>query len=322
MKAGQSLGDLITTVGRETDVDLIITGEFDALNSVAAGLRDPDANLLEDLAIETATRDTFARGSLSSSLGVPNAGFMLTGLDSDAAYDFRFFGSLRSNRDRVARYSVLGAGDPVVKDLMLARADEGQNTSRTADFSGIQPDRFGQIFIDLQPINGKHDGYVGIMELTVASRVLPGDFDGDETLSTSDIDLLAAAIRDRSTVSQFDINGDSIVSQDDNQHWVHEIKGTWFGDANLDGEFDSGDLVQVFQTEEYEDDIVMNSGWSDGDFNGDGEFDTGDLVFAFQDGGYEQGSRAAVAAVPKPTNLLITASWIALIGFCRHRTSH
>ena len=43
-----------------------------------------------------------------------------------------------------------------------------------------------------------------------------------------------------------------------------------FGDANLDGAFDSGDLVQIFATGEYEDDQSGNSTWADGDWNCDG----------------------------------------------------
>ncbi len=83
--------------------------------------------------------------------------------------------------------------------------------------------------------------------------------------------------------------------------------GTYFGDANLDGEFNSADLVQVFQAGEYEDGMENNSGWADGDWDGDGDFTSGDLVLAFQDGAYEQGPR--VAAVPEPT-----AVWILLVG--------
>lgn len=60
------------------------------------------------------------------------------------------------------------------------------------------------------------------------------------------------------------------------------------GDADYDGIFDSGDLVQLFQLGEYEDDLVGNSGWLSGDFNGDGEFDTADLVAAFALGTYRE----------------------------------
>jgi hypothetical protein len=67
------------------------------------------------------------------------------------------------------------------------------------------------------------------------------------------------------------------------------------GDANLDGGFDSQDLVRVFQTGEYEDGTLGNSSWAEGDWNGDGEFDSRDLVRAFQAGSYR--SAAAVNAV-------------------------
>ena len=59
------------------------------------------------------------------------------------------------------------------------------------------------------------------------------------------------------------------------------------GDANLDGSFDSTDLVVVFQAGEYEDEVTGNSTWEEGDWNGDSEFDSGDLVRAFQAGHYE-----------------------------------
>jgi hypothetical protein len=70
------------------------------------------------------------------------------------------------------------------------------------------------------------------------------------------------------------------------------------GDANLDGEFSSSDLVSVLASGTYEVDVP--SVWSSGDFNGDGRTNSGDLVTALAGGGYEAGPRAAVAAVPEP----------------------
>jgi hypothetical protein len=59
------------------------------------------------------------------------------------------------------------------------------------------------------------------------------------------------------------------------------------GDANLDGLFDSSDLVHLFQLGEYEDALAGNSSRATGDFDGDNEFDTSDLVLAFQAGTYQ-----------------------------------
>jgi hypothetical protein len=37
----------------------------------------------------------------------------------------------------------------------------------------------------------------------------------------------------------FDVNGDAGVDQQDLHIWVKDLKSTWFGDANLDGEFNA-----------------------------------------------------------------------------------
>jgi hypothetical protein len=59
------------------------------------------------------------------------------------------------------------------------------------------------------------------------------------------------------------------------------------GDANLDGIFNSADLIKVFQASEYEDGFNQNSSWADGDWDGDLEFTTADLVLAFRLGTYQ-----------------------------------
>ena len=95
------------------------------------------------------------------------------------------------------------------------------------------------------------------------------------------------------------------TSTEDLRIWVKDLKHTWFGDANLDGEFNSLDLVSLLQAGQYDDGISGNSTWSTGDWNADGEFDRADLVLALQDGGYGQGPRAAVAAVPEPSGVVL-----------------
>jgi hypothetical protein len=58
------------------------------------------------------------------------------------------------------------------------------------------------------------------------------------------------------------------------------------GDATLDGRFNSGDLVQIFQQGKYENGIPHSALWGDGDWDGDGMFTTSDLVLAFTFGQY------------------------------------
>jgi len=130
-----------------------------------------------------------------------------------------------------------------------------------------------------------------------------GDFNGDGQLTAADINDLTSAVRAGNTGAQYDLNGDSAVNDADRTVWVEDLKNTYFGDANLDGEFSSADFVAVFTIGQYEDGVANNSFWEGGDWNGDGEFSSSDFVTAFTAGGYEIGPRAAVASVPEPTSL-------------------
>ena len=97
---------------------------------------------------------------------------------------------------------------------------------------------------------------------------------------------------------------------------------TFFGDSNLDGEFNSGDLVAVFQAGEYENGVAANSTWATGDWNGDTEFDTRDLVFAFRDAGFEAGTRQQELAVPEPNSLLLSVLASLMLPDSTRRIGH
>ncbi len=62
------------------------------------------------------------------------------------------------------------------------------------------------------------------------------------------------------------------------------------GDVNDDGQFNSTDLVIVFQAGKYEDGIIANATYAEGDWNGDGDFTSADLIKAFQEGTYVSSS--------------------------------
>ena len=148
-----------------------------------------------------------------------------------------------------------------------------------------------------------------------------GDFDNDGLLTAADIDALTAQILAGSSDLAFDVNLDGTVNADDRSAWVEGLKKTYFGDANLDGEFSSADLVDVLAAGEYEDAMPLNSGWATGDWDGDGDFTTSDFVTALSGGGYEVGPRAAVAAaVPEPCSAVLLA--IGLLAVCRGRRQH
>jgi hypothetical protein len=145
------------------------------------------------------------------------------------------------------------------------------------------------------------------------SKATPGDFDGNSTLDAADIDLLNAEIRSGANNASFDLTQDNLVDQNDRTRWVKDLRKTWFGDANMDGEFNSADFVGVFQLGQYEDGVAGNSTWVSGDWNGDTEFDSADFVYAFQDGGYERGPLTAVANVPEPSLGVLIAGCLLFV---------
>lgn len=134
-----------------------------------------------------------------------------------------------------------------------------------------------------------------------------GDFDGNDTLDAADVDALTAEIRAGTNSASFDLDNNEIVNDEDLRVWVEDLLFTYFGDANLDGEFNSGDFVAVFSAGKFETGEAAT--WAEGDWNGDGVFGSGDFVKAFSGGGFELGPRPA-AAVPEPSTI-----GILLIGF-------
>ncbi|MEZ6120648.1 MAG: spherulation-specific family 4 protein [Pirellulaceae bacterium] len=136
----------------------------------------------------------------------------------------------------------------------------------------------------------------------------------DGQASVADIDSLIRAIRSDGPIQRhFDLDHNDQVDVVDLAELVEQRLGSYFGDANLDGEFNSSDFVQVFSAGQYEDAFVLNSNWASGDWNGDGEFDSADFVLAFAHGGYEQGPR--LQAVPEPKSwpfMIWLAFWAAI----------
>jgi hypothetical protein len=146
--------------------------------------------------------------------------------------------------------------------------------------------------------------------------VADGDLNDDNVFGVEDIDLLSVPTDDL----VFDMNRDGLMNEADRAFWIHVFADTFFGDANLDSEFNTSDLVAVFIAGEYEDTIEGNSTWSTGDWNGDGEFNTSDLVLAFQDGGYGKGPQDGANVVPEPSiECLLSLAGISVLIRKRRR---
>ncbi len=150
------------------------------------------------------------------------------------------------------------------------------------------------------------DVRLGYLELISSETIegVVGDVDSSGQVDIGDIDALSNAIFTQDTSPVFDLDRSSTVDLEDLSFLVEGVLNTWIGDVDLDGEFNTRDLVDLFQRGEYEDKLSQNSTWSDGDWNADLEFTSSDLVSAFQSSGYERGPRAAVA-VPEPDALCL-----------------
>ncbi len=120
------------------------------------------------------------------------------------------------------------------------------------------------------------------------------DFDRSGLLEPSDVNLLSEAIRQGSSDLRYDVDRNGRVDIQDRVSWLSQYGRSYLGDANLDGYFDSMDIVQVLQSGRYE--TSLQASWRSGDWNGDGEFNSSDLVTALASGAYER----AVASVPIP----------------------
>ena len=115
---------------------------------------------------------------------------------------------------------------------------------------------------------------------------LPADLNADGRADAQDIDFLTAEIMAGNSPPELDLNGDGMVDGQDREILIFDLLGSTFGDANLNGVFNSRDLVLLFQAGGYQDGIPGNAGWASGDWDGDGDFSSEDLLLAARRGNY------------------------------------
>ena len=224
-----------------------------------------------------------------------------------------------------AHYMAFGPGGPLwgtdlylvdeVPNHQLLRIDSSGNATvigagfqgNTVPYIAFGPD--GALYV-----SHNEDGV--IYRVSALPEPPPGDFNGDGILDIEDLRMLSAAIADGSAELQYDVDHSGLSDLQDRRHWVTDLRKTWIGDANLDGQFNSTDFVEVFQAGKFETNNA--AGWRHGDWDGDWRCSTSDFVMAFQDGGYEQGPRTALAAVPEPgASMLLVMGLLPWLLGCR-----
>ena len=125
-----------------------------------------------------------------------------------------------------------------------------------------------------------------ILHVVATSPEAGSDLNGDGALDGEDVDLLCRTIRSGSHPSSLDFDGDDQVNFQDMHRFLNAGFGSGLGDVNLDGRFDSTDLVMAFERGLYETGS-QTAAHVDGDWNCDGEFNSRDLVDAMFYGHYQ-----------------------------------
>lgn len=172
-----------------------------------------------------------------------------------------------------------------------------------------------QVFIDLDELIADEENVFSAANLS-ADLTLPAcDPENVRSCAAPLIDTLATA--DIWLPLFLDYTGDNRVDSADRDFLIRNILDTSYGDSNLDGRFNSRDLVLVFQADEYEDAVGGNSTWATGDWNGDSEFDSRDFVLAFDSGGYENDGPANSHSVPEPYSRAGLLFGVACLFICR-----
>jgi hypothetical protein len=178
INAGEHLPNLVRSTGTNTGIRMTITGGFQSNGkAILGGLFAPQAALLGELATETATEDFFyssANDINDATSDDAPAGFMLEGLDPALSYEFRFLGARNNAEVRTTKYDVYGSNSGTANlttsGTGIGSTGGDNNDDEVAVVSGIRPDAFGQVWVDLTLVQGGFS-YINAMQIIATNPV-------------------------------------------------------------------------------------------------------------------------------------------------------
>lgn len=145
-----------------------------------------------------------------------------------------------------------------------------------------------------------------------ANVVVRGDFDGNQSLAVTDIDLLTAAVSQASQERLFDVDLNGIVDSEDITFWISELKGSLLGDTDLNGAVEFADFLVISNAFGTND-----NGWSGGDLDGNGVTEFADFLTLSGNFGKTANS---IEIVPEPNTQDILL--FAIVTLITHRRTY
>ncbi len=214
-----------------------------------------------------------------------------------------YAGQLSDSQDRI---QLQRASSPAVQDPIYLFEDEVTYDDRnpwpeSADGNGMSLQRRS-----ISSSGNEAQNWLAAEPTPGVAGTVASDLNGDGVVDEGDILRLCEAIE--MDDPQYDLDRSGQTNFADMEFYVWNVLNTHFGDSNVDGIFNTRDLVLVLQAGEYEDGIPGNSTWAEGDWDCDGDFTTNDLVLALRDGGYTYASLPASDPMPSPVALVNLAS--------------
>lgn len=137
--------DFVNSEGTSVGYKLTLNTRFSTNGgSDGGGLLTPDAELLKDFAVSTATEDYFYIES-----GENGNNFTISGLDKEKAYKFYAFGSRSATEKRVAYYTMSGLnsyqGELQIAGTNLGGEGVNQNIANICESGLVYPDEEGTL---------------------------------------------------------------------------------------------------------------------------------------------------------------------------------
>ncbi|MBN2164176.1 MAG: hypothetical protein JXR25_13580 [Pontiellaceae bacterium] len=164
MPAGTSyIGSIVDTANNVSGIGLVMIDSFNCNGIKNGGLLAPNAGLLGDLAIDTATEDYWFETAGGSVIKI-------NGLDPTQTYHLRMFGTRETDSSRITRYTVTDASGDHATDLQTSGAGIGTggyngNNDTIAAISNLIPNASGELLLDVSVVEGGY-AYLGILEIT------------------------------------------------------------------------------------------------------------------------------------------------------------